>query len=100
MRFSTLCALLAALLLALPLCAQFDVGTITGRVIDQTGAVVPGVQVTVTQTEMNFEAKAETNADGLYQAEQLRPGPYRLTFVAQGFKKVVRENVELHSSDT
>jgi hypothetical protein len=100
MRFSTLCALLAALLLAVPLCAQFDVGTITGRVTDQTGAVVPGVQITVTQTEMNFEAKAETNADGLYRAEQLRPGPYRLNFAAQGFKKIVRENVELHASET
>lgn len=100
MRFSSIFMLLAALLLALQLSAQLDVGSITGRVTDPSGAVVPGVQVTVTQTEMNFEAKQQTNSDGLYHAEQLRPGPYRITFAAPGFKTMVRDGVTLRSSET
>jgi hypothetical protein len=100
MRFSTCGALVAVLLLALPLCAQIDNGNITGRVTDPTGAVVAGAQVTVTQTDMNFETISTTNAEGIYWARELRPGPYRVAVVAQGFKKMVREGVDVRISQT
>jgi len=92
MRFAVLAMLLSA---SLPLWGQIDNGNITGRVTDPTGAAIVGAQVTVTQTEMNFETLTTTNEEGLYRALNLRPGPYRVTVLAPGFKKMVRESIEL-----
>ncbi len=89
-----------AALFVLPLCAQMDNGNITGRVTDPTGASVVGAQITITQTETNFESKATSNEEGIYRALNLRPGPYRITAVAQGFKQLVRESVELRINQT
>ncbi|MFN7934059.1 MAG: TonB-dependent receptor [Bryobacteraceae bacterium] len=80
--------------------SQIGTSTITGRVTDTTGAVVPSVNVTVVQTGTNFTFNAVTNHEGLYRVQSLQPGAYRITFEAQGFKKAVRENVELRTGDT
>ncbi len=94
-------AVIAAVLAAtLPLSAQIDNGNITGRVTDPSGAAIAGAQVTLTQTETNFETPAVTNQDGIYRALNLKPGPYRITIVATGFKKLVRESVELRINST
>jgi hypothetical protein len=87
-------------LVALPVCAQIDNGNITGRVTDPTGAVIAGAQVIVTQTAMNFETVTQTNEEGIYRAQSLRPGPYRITITATGFKRLVRENLELRMNET
>ncbi len=100
MRLSALGAIAALILAVSPAGAQIDNGNITGRVTDSSGAVIPGAQVTVTQTQMNFETVLQTNEEGMYRAVQLRPGPYRVTVVAQGFKRLVRENLELHVGET
>jgi hypothetical protein len=97
MRIPIIAVLLA---FVLPLCAQMDNGNITGRVTDPSGAAVAGAQVTLTQTEMNFVSKATTNEEGIYRALNLRPGPYRIEIVAQGFKKLVRESVDLSINTT
>ena len=80
--------------------AQIGTSTIAGRVTDTTGAVVPGCAVRVVQPSTNFTFNAVTNADGLYRVQSLPPGLYRLTFESQGFKKVVREDVELTTGNT
>jgi len=85
---------------ALSLWGQIGTSTITGRVQDPTGAVVPGVQVTVVQSGTNFTSNAVTNNEGLYRVLSLQPGSYRISFEAQGFKKAVREDVELRTGDT
>lgn len=72
----------------------------TGRVTDSTGAVVPAVNVTVVQTTTNFTQTSVTNSEGIYRVLSLQPGMYRVTFEAQGFKKSVRDNVELRTGDT
>ena len=92
--------LLVLLALVPPAGAQIDNGNITGRVMDSTGAVIPGARVTLMQTEMNFETQVTANEEGLYRALNLRPGPYRITFVVDGFKKLVRENIDLRVSQT
>ncbi|MEO8593737.1 MAG: carboxypeptidase-like regulatory domain-containing protein [Candidatus Solibacter sp.] len=97
MRIPILAALLAV---AVPLLAQIDNGNITGRVTDPTGAAIAGAQVNVTQIEMNFETNITTNEEGLYRAMNLRPGPYRVTVTAAGFKKMVRDAVELRVGQT
>ncbi len=77
--------------------SQIGGSTITGRVTDATGAVVPGVAVLVVNTETNFQFTATTNQEGLYRLQSLQPGPYRITFTAAGFKKLVQENVDLRA---
>jgi hypothetical protein len=89
-----------ALALAAPGFPQIDNGNITGRVTDPSGAPIVGAQVTVTQTEMNFETLATSNEEGIYRALNLRPGPYRVTIVAQGFKKLVRGSIDLRVGQT
>lgn len=94
-------ALLAAVVLSLvPAHAQIGTSTITGRVTDATAAVVPGVQVTVVNTDTNFNFTAQTNDQGLFRVQSLQPGTYRITFQASGFKTVIRDNIDLRTGDT
>ena len=80
--------------------AQIGTSTITGRVTDSTGAVVPNVAVKVIQKSTNFVSPALTNTDGIYRVLSLQPGEYRVTFEVSGFKKVVRDDVSLRTGDT
>src|SRR5688572_6732401 len=79
---------------------QIGISTITGRVTDSTGAVVPSVTVTVVQPSTNFTFTAITNQEGIFRVPSLNPGKYRVTYEAQGFKKLVREEIELRTGDT
>ena len=80
--------------------SQIGTSTLTGRVTDTTGAVVPKVRITVVQTATNFTQTSVTNDEGLYRVLSLQPGLYRVTFESQGFKKSVRDGVELRTGDT
>ncbi len=100
MRYTRGLVSAAALALASAAWAQIGTSTMTGRVVDSTGAVVPNVNITVVQTATNFTQTSVTNNDGLYRVLSLQPGAYRVTFEAQGFKKSVRDNVELRTGDT
>jgi hypothetical protein len=79
--------------------AQIGTSTITGRVADTTGAVMPNVNVTVVNIDTNFQFVATTNAEGLFRVQSLQPGPYRVTFEATGFKRFVRDNLTLRTGD-
>ena len=83
---------------ALSAWGQIGTGTITGRVSDSTGAIVPGAAVTIVSTDTNFTFKSNSNEDGLYRVLSLNPGKYRVTFEAQGFKKTIQD-VELRTGD-
>src|SRR5882757_5423686 len=97
-RFAAL-GLMAAAGLISTLPAQVDTGTITGRVTDTSGAAIPGVQVSLVQTETNFRFSGVTNDEGLYRIQSLQPGTYRVTFEATGFKRGVQEAVQLRVGD-
>ncbi|MCC6856997.1 MAG: carboxypeptidase regulatory-like domain-containing protein, partial [Bryobacterales bacterium] len=79
--------------------AQIGTSTITGRVTDPTGAVVPEVKVLIVNTDTNFQFTATTNQEGLFRVQSLQPGPYRVTFQAAGFRRVVRQNIDLRTGD-
>ena len=70
-------------------------GTILGTVTDSTGAVVPGVAVTVTNTSTNVAFRTVTSSSGDYQAPDRLPGPYSVTAVAKGFQKAVTSGFTL-----
>ncbi len=64
-----------------PAAAQETVhqASLSGRVTDPQGAVVPGATVTVRQTETNLKAETVTGNDGRFRFPYLRLGPYELT---------------------
>jgi hypothetical protein len=70
-------------------------GDIRGTVTDATGAVVPGVSVTLLDLDTGVAKELVTNSVGLYDAVSILPGRYRITFVKSGFGKVVRDGVVL-----
>jgi len=86
---------IACLLLASPAAAQFDRGTISGVVKDQTGGVVPGVTVTAKSLQTQELLTAVTDAGGYYTLTTLRPGRYDVSAELQGFKTASRTGVQL-----
>ncbi|HBY58864.1 MAG TPA: hypothetical protein DEH78_03525, partial [Solibacterales bacterium] len=88
-------ALFALLLAAVTLSAQDTRGSINGTVTDDSGAAVPNAKVVVTNTATNVSVEAETSASGTYNVLYLLPGPYRVTVEVTGFKKLVREGLEV-----
>ena len=80
-------AVTAFLALAVPAFAQEFRATVTGRVTDETKAALPGVTVTITNTQTNETVNAVTNAEGLYSLPFLRPGDYKVAAVLSGFRR-------------
>src|SRR5688572_10025621 len=80
--------------------AQEARGTITGKVVDPTKAVVAGTTVKVTNVAMGTTLTLRTNEDGFYQAPYLIPGTYQVTAEANGFKRFVRDGLILRVNDT
>src|SRR5262245_65784132 len=90
MRRSIWLTLLALVTLIPPVSAtlgQVEQGTITGAVTDQTGAVIPGAQVTVTNVQTRANRTTQTNQDGHYSVPYLPPGQYEVVVERQGFNK-------------
>ena len=77
----------------MPLCAQ-ETAEITGRVVDPSGSVIPGVAVEIVNVNTNARWEVRSNADGYYTQALLPPAAYRVTVRQTGFKQAVR-NVTL-----
>jgi hypothetical protein len=85
---------LAALsLVVTPVLAQRTTGEIIGRVTDESGAILPGVTVTLRGAGVAGAPTAVTSDAGAYRFPVLPPGTYDLEFVLQGFATVKREEV-------
>jgi hypothetical protein len=69
--------------------------SITGQVTDQSGAVAPKAQVTVTNTATNAVRETTSNSSGLYSFPELTPGTYQVKVAAPGFETMVKSNIEL-----
>ncbi len=68
---------------------------VSGTAKDQSGAVLPGVEVTVTQTETSIARNAVTNETGSYVLPNLALGPYRLEAALPGFRTYVQTGIVL-----
>src|SRR5881397_1416766 len=68
---------------------------ISGTARDQSGAVLPGVEVTATQTETGIARNTITNEAGLYVLSNLAIGPYRLEATLPGFRSFVQSGIVL-----
>ncbi len=80
--------------------AQTTAGTIVGNLTEQSGAVLTGTQVTLTNIKTADTRLAVTNQSGFYQFVNVPPGSYRISVDKQGFKQLVREPIELQVSTT
>jgi protocatechuate 3,4-dioxygenase beta subunit len=74
----------------IPCLAQTEDAAISGRVIDQTGAVVAGATVQLRSAERGTLQETTTNASGVYVFPSVQPGVYHITVRKEGFQS---ENV-------
>ena len=75
-------------------------GTIIGRVTDQSGAVIPNVEVKLRNEATNVTATAVSNATGDYAFTNVIPGTYQLSFMAKGFKPYDVNHLVMYVSQT
>jgi hypothetical protein len=80
---------------SLSLYGQSTYGTVDGSVVDSTGAVVTGAQVTLTNTGTQEKHTQATGGQGDYQFVNVIPGTYRLDVEKPGFKHFARTNVSV-----
>src|SRR5262249_15866129 len=70
-------------------------GSVSGRVLDPSGAAVPNAHVTLTNTETKIHLTTDTNGEGNYTIPYLQPGIYNLRAERQGFKSFERAPIEV-----
>src|SRR4051794_11458026 len=75
--------------------AQEFRGTISGQVVDASGAAIVGATVKAVQRSTNQATGATTNQDGYYVLPYLQPSDYDVEVSANGFRKMKKENVTL-----
>ncbi|MBN8729683.1 MAG: TonB-dependent receptor [Acidobacteria bacterium] len=93
-------AILALTLFCASLTAQTYLGTLNGRVLDPTGAVVANAKVAATNTETNVAYRTTTNEAGNYLLLQLPLGKYEVAIEAAGFRRYVRTDIVLNVAQT
>src|SRR6185295_18052633 len=80
--------------------AQAVKGSLVGNIMDPSGSVLPGVTVTITEVRTNIAYSAVTNESGNYTFSNLKDGTYRVSGELSGFKRVVRDGVEVPVNST
>src|SRR5262245_57763063 len=86
---------LMAVLLAAAVAWAQATAELAGRVTDESGAVLPGVTVTATQTDTGFTRTVVTDETGAWVMPNLPIGPYRLDVSLQGFRTYVQTGIVL-----
>lgn len=80
--------------------AQATSGTINGTITDQSGGVLVGCDVTLTNVGTSDQRTTVTNTSGFYQFTNLPPGHYSITVKKQGYQQFVRQSIELQVEST
>jgi hypothetical protein len=91
-------AVAIAVATAWPAAAQSTLGTIRGAITDPQGGIVPGVSVVITDEATGVARDVVTDAAGLFEASNLRPGTYTVAASLTGFKKLERTGVLLRAA--
>jgi hypothetical protein len=98
-RRAAICLLLVGVLAALVV-AQSNLGTITGRVTDQSGGVVPGAEVAVINQATGVGRVVVTNDEGMYRVSSVQPGIYNIKVEMPGFKTALWEGLKVDTATT
>src|SRR5262249_23955072 len=74
------------------------VGTIQGKLTDESGATLPGVTDTISSPALQLpQITAVTGGDGLYRFVDIPIGTYRIQYELSGFQSVFRDEIRLNS---
>ena len=92
-RLTAMWAIVALLVGVMPALAQVQTGEITGKVSDDTGAVLPGATVTLTSAALIQPQVATSSEAGSFRFPQIPIGTYSVKFELPGFKTVIREGI-------
>jgi hypothetical protein len=95
-----LTALVCATAGAAPALAQAARGSILGNIADTSGAAVPGATITITEVRTNIAQNTVSNESGNYTFPNVRDGLYKVEAELAGFKKALRENVQVDVNTT
>src|SRR5437868_8253220 len=95
MRKRMVVALLLCVSLSMRTFAQTSNATLGGTVSDASGALIPGVSVTATNTATGIVTTVLTNESGVYQFASLQTGNYKVTAELAGFQTQTYNNVTL-----
>jgi outer membrane receptor protein involved in Fe transport len=96
---SFLVSIVLSLLFSPLLLAQSDTATLSGRITDQSGAVITRVEVLATNTDSGSKVATESNQEGIYALQALRPGNYQVEVEKPGFRRVVLTGLTLNVQD-
>ena len=100
----TFCALTLSVFLFVcsppPLCAQTNVGQLTGAVRDTTGAEIVGAALKVVDTEKGTSSSTVSDAAGVYRFPALPPGHYTVQCTLAGFKTFEQQGITLQLGQT
>jgi hypothetical protein len=89
---------LAMLLLAAAANAQTSRGTVTGTVLDRSGAVIAGARVTLTGVETGVRLSTNSNDAGVYRFDAVDPGAYDLTASLSGFRTYLSTHIGVEAN--
>lgn len=101
LQWRSLCVLMAlAVVLVTPVSVmgQTIYGSLTGTVLDASGAVVPNATVVVKSMQQGVSREAKSEGNGTWRVPSLPPGRYQIEVSAQGFEKVIRGPIEVAAS--
>jgi hypothetical protein len=88
------------LLTALPAAAQFDRAQVSGTVRDSQGGVVPGATVVATNLQTQTARTTVSDGSGFFTIPNLAPGKYDISAELQGFKRALRQNVQVDAASS
>src|SRR3974390_2264098 len=94
-RHAVIFAVLLCFAIPTRVSAQMVGGTISGTVVDPSGAVIADVKIAVTNASTGSVANAATNSVGVFVAPNLPPGTYELSASEAGFSTLVRNHITL-----
>src|SRR5713101_7062399 len=80
--------------------AQAVKGGLLGNIVDSSGLALPGVTVTITEVNTNISYTAISNESGNYVFSNLKDGTYRVSGELSGFRRVVRDGVDVPVNST
>ena len=83
----------AAILICHPSLFAQTTGTISGLVLDSSGAGVPDAKLTATLVQQNTSRTTRSNGEGLYIFNAMPPGDYRLEVEKSGFQRLIRSDI-------
>ena len=96
MRRQLFGAAIVLLLTCASVFAQQTTGNVTGRIVDQQGAAIPGATITAKSPTTGFSRTETSDASGLYRLSALPVGIYEVTAELQGFATVAKKDVEVN----